>query len=219
MDLARSPVHIQQWHDTVAQAVSSAGIIDEEVESLLFKAFLAMPRDSFVDEVPSDSALSDLDVPLGYDQWLTNPTLLVRMASLIHLRKRMRILELGFGSGYLCAVMAHAGAQVFGVEQIGLLAQRTRRNLDRLGHHGVVVRRGEGIRGWGESGPYDAMVISYPVVSEGEIPFDQLRRGGTAVGVLRDSGDAASEPSGLLTVWTRGLGPVRKVSFERVLLR
>jgi len=208
------------WRETVAQCISGAGIMDEEVETTLLKSFLALPRTLFVEGVSPEHALIDVDIPAGFDQWLTRPSLQVRMLALIQLKKRMRVMELGFGSGYLCAVMEHAGAHVFGVEQIGLLAQRTRKNLDALGHHGVVVRRGEGAKGWADSGPYDALVISYPVVNEAEIPFDQLRRGGTGVGVLVPEHTSNAAPAmGQLCLWTRGLGSVRRVTFEEATLR
>jgi protein-L-isoaspartate(D-aspartate) O-methyltransferase len=236
MGYARPEEENLVWRETVSSAVAAAGIMDEEVEGVLLKAFSAVPRTAFLDgaDTPQgpapefiEAALQDVDVPIGFGQFLTNPSLQVRMLALINLKKRMRVLEIGFGSGYLCAVMEEAGVHAFGIEQIGLLAQRTRKNLDRLGHHGVVVRRGEGNKGWSESGPYDAMVISYPVASEGEIPVDQLRRGGVVVGVLLDSHNGIQDAShtaphggaGTLTVWTRGLGSLRKVSFERVLLR
>ena len=233
MGYARSEEENVVWQETVANAVTSAGIMDEEVEGVLLRAFSAVPRTAFLEGADSpngpgedfiQAALQDVDVPVGFGQFLTNPSLQVRMLALLNIKKRMRILELGFGSGYLCAVMEEAGVHAFGIEQIGLLAQRTRKNLDRLGHHGVVVRRGEGVKGWAESGPYDAMVVSYPIVNESDLPVDQLRRGGLIVGVLLDPqavpvAGAPTDNVGTLTVWTRGLGSLRKVSFERVLLR
>lgn len=233
MGYPRSEEENVVWQGTVAQAVAAAGIMDEEVEGVLLRAFSAVPRTAFLEGADSPSgpgeefiqaALQDVDVPIGFGQFMTNPSLQVRMLALLNLKKRMRVLELGFGAGYLCAVMEEAGVHAFGIEQIGLLAQRTRKNLDRLGHHGVVVRRGEGVKGWSESGPYDAMVVSYPIAQESELPVDQLRRGGLIVGVLLDpqavpSSEARTDSFGTLTVWTRGLGSLRKVSFERVQLR
>jgi protein-L-isoaspartate(D-aspartate) O-methyltransferase len=135
------------------------------------------------------------------------------MMGLINLNKRMRVLELGFGSGYLCAVMAAAGAQVFGVDTIGTLAQTSRRTLDALKHHGVIVRRGEGRKGWSDAAPFDAIVVSYPVLLESELPLQQLDEGGILVAPLVSAGITR------LTVWTRCGDSFRRVSFEEVEFR
>jgi protein-L-isoaspartate(D-aspartate) O-methyltransferase len=135
------------------------------------------------------------------------------MMGLINLDKRMRILELGFGSGYLCAVMSAAGAQVFGVDTIGTLAQSSRKVLDSLKHHGVIVRRGEGRKGWADAAPFDAIVVSYPVLLESELPLNQLADGGVLVAPIASHGITN------LAVWTRSGDSARRVVFEEVEFR
>jgi protein-L-isoaspartate(D-aspartate) O-methyltransferase len=159
-----------------------------------------------------DQAEQDVDIPLPHGQWLTRPSVQIRMMALINLQRRMRVLELGFGSGYLCAVMAAAGAQVFGLETVGSFAQSSRKQLDSLGHHGVVVRRGDGKKGWPEVAPFDAIVVSYPVASESDLPLDQLALGGTLVAPLI-AGNGQR-----LTVWRRTPDSLKRVVFEEVSL-
>ena len=125
----------------------------------------------------------------------------------------MRILELGFGSGYLCAVMSAAGAQVFGVDTIGTLAQSSRKVLDSLKHHGVIVRRGEGRKGWADAAPFDAIVVSYPVLLESELPLTQLSDGGALVAPFASHGITN------LAVWNRSGDTVRRIVFEEVEFR
>lgn len=199
-----------RWRDCVQRLVISAGILNEDVERTVFNSFCAIPRDGFAEGSPSSLAFKDVELPLVNGQWLTRPSVLIRMMGLINIRKRMRILELGFGSGYLCAVMATAGAQVFGVEVLSSFAQSSRKQLDNLGHHGVVVRRGEGRRGWGEVGPFDAIVASYPVSDEGELPLDQLALQGVLVAPLVSAGATR------LTIWKRSDDGIRRVTFEAI---
>ncbi len=198
------------WTSQVELWVSEAGIISEDVESNVRNAFARVNRSLFVEPEYRDKADQDTDLPLPHGQWLTRPSIQIRMMALINLRRRMRILELGFGSGYLCAVMAAAGAQVFGLETVGSFAQSSRKQLDSLGHHGVVVRRGDGKKGWPEVAPFDAIVVSYPVASESDLPLDQLALGGILVAPL-SAGNGHRR-----AVWQRTPDSFKRVVFEEV---
>lgn len=201
------------WAQCVEQWVCDAGILDEAVEERVKESFTAVPRYHFIEEMYLHHATKDVDLPIEEGQWLTRPSLLIRMMGLISLNKRMRILELGFGSGYLCAVMSAAGAQVFGVDTIGTLAQSSRRVLDSLKHHGVIVRRGEGRKGWADAAPFDAIVVSYPVLLESELPLNQLSDGGSLVAPFVSNGITR------LVVWTRVGDRTRRVIFEEIEFR
>lgn len=201
------------WAQCVDQWVCDAGILDDTVEQRVRESFTAVPRYHFIEPMYLHHAAKDVDLPIEEGQWLTRPSVLIRMMGLIKLNRRMRILELGFGSGYLCAVMSAAGAQVFGVDTIGTLAQSSRKVLDSLKHHGVIVRRGEGRKGWADSGPFDAVVVSYPVLLESELPLDQLDDGGVLVAPFVSNGITR------LVVWTRSGDVTRRVVFEEIEFR
>jgi protein-L-isoaspartate(D-aspartate) O-methyltransferase len=202
-----------QWALCVQQWVADAGILNEDVERRVQEAFAAVPRIHFVDPSYHHHVLKDVDLPIDEGQWLTRTSLLIRMMGLINLDKRMRILELGFGSGYLCAVMAAAGAQVFGIDAIGTLAQTSRRHLDALKYHGVIVRRGEGRKGWTDAGPFDVIVVSYQVLTEGELPLSQLSDGGVLVAPFTE--DCKTR----LMVWRKSGNAIKRVAFEEVEFR
>lgn len=199
-----------EWSERVAQWVTEAGILNEDVEANVRSAFSRVQRELFVDSEHGAHAFDDVDIPIAHGQWLTRPSVLIRMMGLINLQRRMRILEVGFGSGYLCAVMAAAGAQVFGLEMVGTFAQSSRKHLDALGHHGVVVRRGDGKKGWSEVAPFDAIVVSYVVSNELELPLDQLSINGTLIAPV------ISETAPRLTVWKRTPESYRRIVFEEV---
>ena len=198
------------WIAHVSQWVNDAGILNEDVEAHVRSAFSRVPRSRFVDPEYQQRCLEDCEIPLSHGQWLTRPSILIRMMGLIHLQKRMRILELGFGSGYLCAVMAAAGAQVFGLETVGSFAQSSRKHLDALGYHGVVVRRGDGKKGWPEAAPFDAIVVSYPLVNDLDLPLSQLSVNGILIAPV------VSDHGARLTVWKRTPDSYRRIVFEEV---
>lgn len=210
MSNASAKVPNDPWIARVAEWVGEAGILNEDVEAHVRSAFSRVPRAHFVDVEYQQQCLEDCDIPLAHGQWLTRPSILIRTMGLINLQKRMRILELGFGSGYLCAVMAAAGAQVFGLETVGSFAQSSRKHLDSLGYHGVVVRRGDGKKGWPEVAPFDAIVVSYPLVNELDLPLDQLSIHGTLIAPV------VSEHGARLTVWKRTPDSYRRIVFEEV---
>jgi len=208
-DLTEDP----KWVRCVSRFVAEAAILNEDVERAVRDAFAAVPRAGFSDPGNSHECLDDVDLPLANGGWLTKPSLMARMMGLIGLRRRMRILELGFGSGYLCAVMASAGAQVFGLEADSALAQASRKQLDTFGLHGIVVRRGDGRKGWEEVAPFDAIVCSYVVAEDGELPLSQLVVGGVLAAPLV-VGDAVH-----LAVWNRTDAGFRRIVFEAVNFR
>lgn len=150
----------QGWIRFAENVVEQAGILDEEVAETLVKAFASVPRDQFLESGLSLRATDDVALPIGFGQTISKPSTVARMLGLIGLRRGMRVLEVGCGSGYCSAVMAAAGAQVYAVEYVGLLAQRTRKLLDRMYFQNILVRRGDGRRGWAEHAPYDAIVVS-----------------------------------------------------------
>jgi protein-L-isoaspartate(D-aspartate) O-methyltransferase len=208
MQYARKDPEVLLWQSAVTRWVREAGILNEDVEQTVLAGFAAVHRGSFAEPLHATVTYEDCDLPLALGGCLTRPTHLIRMMGLINLSRRMRVLELGVGSGYLCAVMAAAGAQVFGVELNTQLVQAARKQLDSLGLQGVVVRRGDGRKGWEEVSPFDAIVVSYPVRGEDELPLRQLAPNGTLV-VPTISGAGHQ-----LTLWKRSGDDFRKIVFE-----
>lgn len=148
------------WLRFAEQIVQKAGVLDEETAQVLTNAFASVPRDRFVAGAFNLRATEDISLPIGYGQTISKPSTVARMLGLVGLRGGMKVLEIGCGSGYCSAVMAAAGAQVYAVEYVGLLAQRTRKLLDGMNFQNLLIRRGDGRRGWAEHAPYDAIVVS-----------------------------------------------------------
>ncbi len=198
------------WIQLIERLVFKAGILNEDVEAHVRNAFLKVDRRPFVDASWQSDAHKDVDIPLAGEQVLTRPSLLIRMVGLINLQKRMRILVAGSGSGYLCGVLNAAGAHVFGVENVAALAQSSRKLLDSLGHHAVVIHRGNAIRGWAEVGPFDAIIVTFPVSDDLSLPMAQLSINGNLVVPV------ASDEGAHLTVWKRATEGYKRTVFEQV---
>ena len=201
-----APLGLRRFAERV---VGAAEVLDEETETVLLQAFASVPRDKFVDSAFDAQAYQDTALPIGFGQTISKPSTVARMLGLVGLRPGMRVLEVGCGSGYCSAVMASAGAQVFAVEYVGLLAQKTRRLLDSLNFQKILIRRGDGRRGWLEHAPYDAIIVSAAFSSiDPELVRQLVNPGGRMVAPL---GDGRGQ---VLTLWEASGGGVTMYQLE-----
>ncbi|MCO6430517.1 MAG: protein-L-isoaspartate O-methyltransferase [Deltaproteobacteria bacterium] len=197
------------WLRFAENIVEQAGVIDDETAATLVRAFASVPRDKFVASAFNLRAAEDIALPIGYGQTISKPSTVARMLGLIGLRPGMRVLEVGCGSGYCSAIMAAAGAQVFAVEYVGLLAQRTRKLLDSMNFQKILIRRGDGRRGWSEHAPYDAIVVSAAFTKiEPELVSQLVNPGGRMVAPVGDN------KGQILTLWEAKGGGVPLYQLE-----
>lgn len=143
---------------SLADFLRQQGITNEAV----LAAIAATPRDEFV--MPSDKLYADLDqaLPIEAGQTISQPYVVARMTELLlgerkHLAK---VLEIGTGSGYQAAVLAHLADEVYSVERIKLLYQNAQRRLQDLAYHNVFQSYADGRNGWSEHAPYDAIIVT-----------------------------------------------------------
>jgi len=153
------------------------GVRDPEV----LRALGRVPRHLFVDEALRDRAYGDNALPIGHDQTISQPLMVATMTQALQLAGGEKVLEIGTGSGYQTAVLAEIAERVFSVERIAPLYRRARLLLDRLGHHCVVLRHGDGTLGWRDHAPYDAIVVTAGAPHVPDALRDQLAVGGRLV--------------------------------------
>lgn len=132
------------------------GIKDQRV----LEAMARVPRHLFVPEGLSHKAYSDFPLPIGFGQTISGPSTVALMLEALELKGGEKVLEVGTGSGYQAALLAETGARVFSVERIPELAKRARVTLDRLGYGTVLIKIGDGSKGWPEEAPFDRILIS-----------------------------------------------------------
>ncbi|MFO6300297.1 protein-L-isoaspartate(D-aspartate) O-methyltransferase [Rahnella selenatireducens] len=153
------------------------GIHDEK----LLHAIESVPRERFVDEAFQHKAYENTALPIGSGQTISQPYTVARMTELLRLKPTSRVLEIGTGSGYQTAILAHLVEHVFSVERIKGLQWQAKRRLKQLDLHNVSTRHGDGWQGWPSRGPFDAIIVT---AAPPEIPQDllqQLEDGGVMV--------------------------------------
>ena len=125
----------------------------------VLRALEAVPRDLFVPHRYADLAAKDVALPIPCGQVMTEPFVLARMAEALELGPTCRVLEVGCGSGYACAVLARLSASVVSVERYRSLATQARTRLGALGVVNVSVHWGDGLALPPEIGLFDRIVV------------------------------------------------------------
>jgi protein-L-isoaspartate(D-aspartate) O-methyltransferase len=196
----------------VEQQIRTWEVLDQEVLDLLY----VVPREDFVPEQHRALAFSDLEIPLEQGkgaQRMWQPKLEARVLQELMIKRSDRVLEVGTGSGYLTALIAHRAAHVYSVEIKPALAAFGRSNLERHGSDNVTLEIGDAARGWPRHAPYDVIVLtgSTPLLPRGLV--DELAAGGRLFAVV---GEAPAMSARLVT--SAGPGASRSVDlFETVI--
>jgi protein-L-isoaspartate(D-aspartate) O-methyltransferase len=171
----------------VERQLRRRGIRDARV----LEAMATVPRERFVPEASRRRSYDDGAVAIGSGQTISQPWIVARMAELLKLQGRERVLEVGAGSGYGAAVLSRCAGSVVSIERVPELAERARELLAELGYDNVEVIEGDGAQGAPEKAPFGG--ISMTATADGEFPpalIEQLGAGAAIVGpVRRESGE------------------------------
>jgi len=92
-----------------------------------------------------------------------------------------KILEIGTGSGYQCAILAQLFQEVYSVERIKSLQFQAKRRMQKLDLHNIKMKHGDGWEGWASKGPYDAIMVTAAASSLPQALLHQLAPGGQLI--------------------------------------
>ena len=140
-----------------------------------------MPRERFVPESERRFAYSDGPLSIGFGQTISQPYIVALMTELLRPHARMRVLEIGTGSGYQTAVLAECVGEVYTVEIVPELSRRAEELLRDLGYTNVRFRVGDGSLGWPEHAPFDRILVTAGAPDLPPPLFEQLAEGGLLV--------------------------------------
>lgn len=150
------------------------GIHDLEI----LRTFDLVPRHEFVPEAVRHRAYEDAPLPIGFGQTASQPSLQALYMQLLGIGPHDRVLEIGTGSGFQTAVLAHLAERVYSVERIRELSIRARDALDCLRLSNVALLVGDGTIGWSRYAPYDAVLVAAAAPDVPTPLVDQLAEGG-----------------------------------------
>lgn len=146
----------------------------------VLEAIGKVPRHLFLNSAFEEQAYEDRPFAIGAGQTISQPYTVAVQSELLRVKKGMKVLEIGTGSGYQAAVLHAMGIKVFSIERIKELFDKTSKLLPKLGYR-VKCFYGDGNLGVPTWAPYDGIIITAgaPIVPEGLL--DQLKVGGIMV--------------------------------------
>ena len=144
-------------------------------------AMRAVPREAFVPDHLRAHAYDDGPLPIGYDQTISQPYIVALMTQEARVTRRARVLDVGTGSGYQAAILAHLARHVWSIERVEALSGTAAERLHRLGIDNVTFVVGDGARGFEVEGPYDAIVVAAASPGIPRPLVEQLAVGGRLV--------------------------------------
>jgi protein-L-isoaspartate(D-aspartate) O-methyltransferase len=187
-------------HAMVEEQIRRRGVRDRRV----LAALAAVPRHRFVPPALLHAAHDDAPLPIGCGQTISQPYIVALMTAALALRRTHRVLEIGTGSGYQSAVLAHIVRLVYTVERLGELSAAAEERLMVLGYRNVVYRVGDGSEGWPEAAPFDGILVTAAAPEIPEPLLAQLALGGR---IAVPVGDRSLQ---VLTIAERGASGFRR---------
>jgi protein-L-isoaspartate(D-aspartate) O-methyltransferase len=170
----------QARFNMIEQQIRPWDVLDPAVLSLL----TIVKREDFVPAAYRPLAFVDTEVPLPGGQCMLAPRVEARLLQELALHKHERVLEVGAGSGYMAALLAHRAQQVITLEIVPELVQLAAANLKRAAIVNAGVRQADGSRGLPGEAPFDAIVLSGSVAEVPQGLLGQLKVGGRLVAIV-----------------------------------
>jgi protein-L-isoaspartate(D-aspartate) O-methyltransferase len=161
----------------VEEHIRARGI---ESESVL-RAMMKVPRHKFVPEPLEKQAYIDSPLPIGLNQTISQPFIVAYMTEAADISKKDKVLEIGTGSGFQAAILGELAREVYTIEIIPELGERSKQTLQEMGYKNVFVKTGNGYLGWPEQAPFDAILVTAAPDQIPQTLIDQLAVGGKMV--------------------------------------
>ena len=188
----------QARFNMIEQQIRPWDVLDPKVLTLLAK----VKREDFVPAAYRDLAFADLEIPLGEGQVMLPPCVEARLLQELGIKKTDRVLEIGTGSGYMAALLAASAEHVTTLEIRPSLAAIARENLQRSGVDNVTVEVANGLSGWSQRAPFDAILVSGALPEVPAALLKQLRVGGRLAVIV---GEAPVMEAQLITCTAEGV--------------
>ncbi|TFG88701.1 MAG: protein-L-isoaspartate(D-aspartate) O-methyltransferase [Hyphomicrobiales bacterium] len=158
-------------------SLRQAGLTNQRVLEAIEKT----PREIFVERAFRERAFEDRPLPISCGQTISQPAIVGMMLQALDVTPRCKVLEIGAGSGYVCAILARLARRVYGIERHRALALEARERIAQLGLGNVTSRSGDGTKGWPEQAPFDRILVSAAADDTPATLLEQLRPGGIMV--------------------------------------
>ncbi len=170
----------QARFNMIEQQIRPWNVLDDQVLNLLS----VVKREDFVPLAHKALAFADMEIPLGRGQYMLSPRLEARLLQDAAVKKHEKVLEIGAGSGYLSALLAHQAQRVIALEINPEMVAMARANLQKAGIHNAEVRQLDGSVAVAADGPFDVIVLGGCVPEVPQSLLSQLKVGGRLLAIV-----------------------------------
>jgi protein-L-isoaspartate(D-aspartate) O-methyltransferase len=154
-----------------------SGVTDTRVLSAIER----IPREIFVPEPFKDQAYENTALPIKLGQTISQPLVVASMSQALSVGERMKVLEIGTGSGYQAAVLAKLCRRLYTIERHAPLLAGAEAMFKELRLHNITAIVADGSRGWPEQAPFDRIMVTAAAEKVPDKLVDQLAEGGIMV--------------------------------------
>ena len=165
-------------------ALHDDGVTDPRV----LDAMAAVPRERFVEPHFAGRAHDNMPLPIPCGQTISQPSVVGLMTQELGLDSRMKVLEVGAGSGYQTAILAQLCRRVYALERHEPLVRQARERLAALDISNVILAHGDGSEGWPRHAPFDRILVAAAAEDPPQPLLDQLALGGIMVLPIGEEG-------------------------------
>jgi protein-L-isoaspartate(D-aspartate) O-methyltransferase len=183
----------QARFNMIEQQIRPWNVLNDDVLHLLS----LVKREDFVPLAHKALAFADMEIPLGHGQSMLAPRVEARLLQDAGVQKHEKVLEIGTGSGYMTALLAHQAQRVISLEIDPELLKMARTNLQKAGIHNAEVRQLDGSKAAVAEGPFDVIMLSGSVAAVPQSLLTQLKVGARLLAIVGD------EPTMCATIITR----------------
>lgn len=160
------------------------GVTDPKVLDVMAR----VPREQFVEPQLAHRAYDNLPLPIACEQTISQPSIVGLMTQELGLDSRMKVLEVGAGSGYQTAILASLCRRVYALERHETLVEQARARLASLDISNVILAHGDGSEGWPLHAPFDRILVAAAAEDPPQPLLDQLKVGGVMILPIGEEG-------------------------------
>jgi protein-L-isoaspartate(D-aspartate) O-methyltransferase len=150
-------------------------------DTRVLDAIERIPREMFIDERFAADAYADTALPLSCGQTISQPFVVAFMTDRLKLTQRMKVLEIGTGSGYQTAVLSLLCRRVYSIERYRSLLKSAEERFKALNLHNITTMLGDGLNGWPAQAPFERIIVTAAARAIPEALMEQLAVGGIMI--------------------------------------
>ena len=154
----------------------------------VLSALEIIPREEFIPENYRNQAYENIALPIGNNQTISQPYVVAKMTELLEIKNSHKVLEIGTGSGYQCAILSKLARRVYTIERIKDLHEKSLKIFHQLKLTNIVSKYEDGNNGWIEQIPFDRIIFTAATNNISHRIFSHIKEDGIIVSpIIRDN--------------------------------